>query len=464
MTKLAEFLEKVIRPKAAKAKSTPPPDAAKAKNAGSPPPDAAKYRDATYDPFAEDDEKPKPAKGKTTSGLIDPFAEEDEKPKSAKGKTASGLIDPFAEGAEETPAPKGKSPIGIINPFEEEKKKAALKSIKISPAKASIAVGDKQQFNAKGVSVAGAKSDVTKTVVWSSSDAKIVSIDKDGLATPGTKAGTAKITAKDESSRVEDSVEVTVTKAVLKTLAASAPDRMVGGGTFKCRAWGKDSRGITDENISDVIWSALPANIVSIDAEGNGAALKLGDVTITAEHLGSGLKASTKLKVVEPGAGAQKIDVQITIDNFKHETMYSGLSAFAYFRSPRAEQVFAHGTINHGLLIFKDVWLLREGSMELSVDGPDKGMLTTGQTHYTLPSKGLLKFSAVQEGDKGKSTAATPEEAAKNVGAVGKIGSNIRVEKIGDQGTDDGARGKGKQPKIAWEINWGTNALIIKQA
>ena len=68
-------------------------------------------------------------------------------------------------------------------------------------------------------------------------------------------------------------------------------------------------------------------------------------------------------------------------------------------------------------------------------------------------AKGFLTFTAAQKADKEKTTAPTPQEAINHVSAIGELGSNIAVEKLG-----------GEAPNIKWEVTWGTDALVVKQA
>src|SRR5262245_10964878 len=86
-----------------------------------------------------------------------------------------------------------------------------LKSITISPAKASIAGGAKQQFTATGEYDDKSTMDLTRLVAWSSDDEAVVSIDRQsGLATAQRGKGTAKIDAVDPDTAVCGNVDVTV--------------------------------------------------------------------------------------------------------------------------------------------------------------------------------------------------------------------------------------------------------------
>ena len=82
-----------------------------------------------------------------------------------------------------------------------------LQSITVTPATATISVGETQQFSATGNYSNGNTSDLTNAVTWSSSPKPVASISGSGLAT-GLKAGTATIAAK--SGGISGSATLTV--------------------------------------------------------------------------------------------------------------------------------------------------------------------------------------------------------------------------------------------------------------
>ncbi|MCI0683914.1 MAG: Ig-like domain-containing protein [Gemmataceae bacterium] len=377
-------------------------------------------------------------------------------------KPETGLIDPFAPGADKPSAPKKPGP-GDPPPV--------LKTIMVTPAaKVSIAAGATLQFNALGLFAGGPDQDVTKKVDWSSSDQFHVAIDaKTGLATGKHGPGAVKITAKDPATGVSDAVDVTLPEPVLKGISIDVPQKVVGGGAFKLWPRVINSNGTQSETFSDVDIKAAPPNIVSIAGapDDKGAwqitILKPGDVTFTVKDRASGLSGTAKTKIVPPGAGAEKVNVQIILTRFDDGTMFSGLDAFAYFKCPGAADVFVNGSVSAGALTFNDVTVMPAGRIELSVQGPDKDMLTTGAAPYKLSGK-LLTFTAAQKAETGKTTAATAEQAAKKVGAIGTIGTNVRVENMGDVTCEEPGHTHGKSKEVAWEVTWGTEALIVKQA
>ena len=88
-----------------------------------------------------------------------------------------------------------------------------IESVLISPESATVAVGETQQFTAKGIQSDGSIVDISGHVSWSSSDSNVMSINSSSGLGEGVSAGGATITA---SVQVQDGfkeakVSVTVT-------------------------------------------------------------------------------------------------------------------------------------------------------------------------------------------------------------------------------------------------------------
>jgi len=70
----------------------------------------------------------------------------------------------------------------------------ALVSLAVDPVLASVPAGATQQFHATGTYTDGSTADLTSSVIWSSSDPSVATVDANGLAT-GMGVGTATISA-----------------------------------------------------------------------------------------------------------------------------------------------------------------------------------------------------------------------------------------------------------------------------
>lgn len=84
---------------------------------------------------------------------------------------------------------------------------ATITSIAVTPSSPTINIGPTQQLTATATNSNGAKSDVTSSVTWTSSDSTIAMVTSGGLAT-GASSGSATITA--TSGSISGSTTLTV--------------------------------------------------------------------------------------------------------------------------------------------------------------------------------------------------------------------------------------------------------------
>lgn len=118
---------------------------------------------------------------------------------------------------------------------------------------------------------------VDKRVLWSTSDESIVTVNAGGIIS-GVSKGTATITAKcvaDEA--LQDCIEVTVTDAPQR-IELSGPEKLKVGEASKvsCIVYPKMDAGA-------IKWSSGDNHVISVDDEGNIAALTMGDAAIEAD-------------------------------------------------------------------------------------------------------------------------------------------------------------------------------------
>jgi len=160
---------------------------------------------------------------------------------------------------------------------------AQLQSIVVTPATASIATGQTQNFAANGIFSDGSSTDMTDSVAWSSSAPKFATVDATGLAT-GVGAGAATITA--TSGTVSGTAALTVTTAVLAEVDISPDAQTIPtGGQVQLTLTGTYSDSTT-QTLTNVAWSSSDPSFASVDpASGNvtGVANSNGyPITITA--------------------------------------------------------------------------------------------------------------------------------------------------------------------------------------
>ena len=160
---------------------------------------------------------------------------------------------------------------------------AVLSSITVTPSTASIAMGETQAFTANGIFSDGSSTDLTGSVVWSSTASNIASVDATGLAT-GVASGSASITA--TSGTVSGSASLTVTAAKLTSIDISPDgDSIPVGGQDQLLVTGTYSDGTT-QTITNATWSSSDTTLATVDSTGlvTGVANSNGNaVTITAQ-------------------------------------------------------------------------------------------------------------------------------------------------------------------------------------
>lgn len=185
---------------------------------------------------------------------------------------------------------------------------AALTTIEISPDPASVAEGLTLQFTATGVYTDGSTQDITAAVTWSSSNDAVATISNaggsKGLAM-GVEQGTVAIDA--ALSGVNDSASLTVTAAVLQSIAVTPANPSVPQGLQQqFVATGSYSDGSSLNITNGVTWASsdtskatisnAPASkgLVSTAAEGlttisatSGSVAGSTDLTVTAVALTS---------------------------------------------------------------------------------------------------------------------------------------------------------------------------------
>lgn len=161
---------------------------------------------------------------------------------------------------------------------------AALVSIAVTPAIPSIPSGTTLQFSATGTFTDGSTQDVTQTVQWSSDTQSVATISsgptQNGLAT-SVNTGAATITA--TSGAVSGSTSLTVTPAILISIAVTPANPSVAlGTTQQFTATGTFSDGTTQDLTASVQWNSDSLSTATISASGLATSLAQGTANITA--------------------------------------------------------------------------------------------------------------------------------------------------------------------------------------
>ncbi len=170
---------------------------------------------------------------------------------------------------------------------------AALVSIAVTPAIPSIPLGTTQQFTATGSYSDGSTQNITSTAQWSSSNTSVATINASGLAS-SVGQGSTTITA--TSGSISSSTTLTVTAAVLVSIAVNPANSTLGSGvTQQFTATGTYSDGSTQNLTSSATWASSATNVATINSAGLATTVSAGSTTISATS--GSITGSTTLTV-----------------------------------------------------------------------------------------------------------------------------------------------------------------------
>jgi uncharacterized protein YjdB len=188
---------------------------------------------------------------------------------------------------------------------------AALVSISVTPATASIPKGTTQAFVATGLYTDNSIQDLTQTVTWSSSMTNVATISNTGpnkgtAQSPNTGAtGTTTITAQVPSTTITATAALTVTDAALVSIAVTPATASIAKGRSQAFiATGTYTDNNTQDLTSQVTWSSSVTGVATISNAGpnKGTAQSpntgmTGDTTITATFPSTTISGTATLTV-----------------------------------------------------------------------------------------------------------------------------------------------------------------------
>lgn len=191
---------------------------------------------------------------------------------------ASGMVTAVAKGQVTITATSG----SISGTASVSVNNVVLASIIVTPANASIAAGQTQQFAANGIFSDGSTTDITKNVAWDTDAHGVATVSQAGLAT-GVASGSANVRA--TSGAVVGSIPLTVTPAVLQSIDIS-PDgpSIPAGGQVQFSVTGTFSDSST-QNLANATYTSSDPTTATIDpvtGVATGVAANANGVTITA--------------------------------------------------------------------------------------------------------------------------------------------------------------------------------------
>ncbi|MEC0373326.1 Ig-like domain-containing protein [Paenibacillus chibensis] len=175
-----------------------------------------------------------------------------------------------------------------------------LTSLTVTPATATIQVGETQQYRAKANYSDGSSTDITNVAAWALGDPTKASIDASGLAT-GTAAGTTDVTA--TWSGMTGTASLTVTAApvtpppvTLQSITVTPATATIQvGETQQYRAKANYSDGSSTDITNVAAWTLGDPTKASIDASGLATGTAAGTTDVTATW--SGMTGTASLTV-----------------------------------------------------------------------------------------------------------------------------------------------------------------------
>jgi len=178
---------------------------------------------------------------------------------------------------------------------------AVLVSIAVTPAIPSVPLGTTQQFTATGTYSDGSTQNITSTSQWSSDASAVATISNDsasqGLA---NSLGQGTTTIKATSGSVTGSTTLTVTTAVLVSLAITPANPSIALGTTQpFTVSGTFTDGSTQDLTSTATWSSDTVSTATINNAGLAQSTGTGTATVTAS---SGTLSSSTLLTVTAAA------------------------------------------------------------------------------------------------------------------------------------------------------------------
>jgi len=161
-------------------------------------------------------------------------------------------------------------------------------------ANPSVAKGQTEQFTATGTFSDNSTQNLTNQVTWASATTGVATVNAAGLA---TAVGTGTSTISATLSGITGSTVLTVTAAVLQSIAVTPANPSVAKGqTEQFTATGTFSDNSTQNLTNQVTWVSATTGVATINAAGPATAVSPGTSTISATL--NGVTGSTVLTVV----------------------------------------------------------------------------------------------------------------------------------------------------------------------
>ena len=156
----------------------------------------------------------------------------------------------------------------------------SLVSIAVSPRDPAIPEGSTEQFTATGMYSDGSTQNLTDMTSWISSNSAVAAVSSTGLV---SGVGTGSSTIQAASGSVTGLAALTVTPAVLSSIAVSPANASIAKGrTQQFTATGMYSDGSSQNVTNSVTWTSSNPAIAAISSAGMASGMAIGNSTIQA--------------------------------------------------------------------------------------------------------------------------------------------------------------------------------------
>jgi hypothetical protein len=179
-----------------------------------------------------------------------------------------------------------------------------LTQLEITPQTSNIALGETVQFKATGKFTDGSSKNETTSVVWTSSNGSVASIDPTGFA---KSLSTGSVTMSASLEGHSSSAALTVSKAaIVKIMIAPSASSIALGTATQLKATGSYTDRSTHDVTNIVTWKSSEPNVVAVNSTGLAASRSTGKASITATS--GPTNASCELTVLEAALVAMLVD------------------------------------------------------------------------------------------------------------------------------------------------------------
>jgi hypothetical protein len=218
---------------------------------------------------------------------------------------ASGVATAIADGFTSITAVH---PSGVRGSVSVRVTEAAIVSIDLSPASATIGLGASRQLTAEALYTDGSRRDVTSVLTWETSDANVATVGRAGGAqglVEGVGPGSATISGV-HASGIGGSAAITVTPAALESiLVIPNASTLPLGSTLQLTAYGLYSDRSSRDLSATAVFTSSDVAIAVVDAAGFVTTVGQGTVRLIARDPATGISSedasqSASLQVTPP--------------------------------------------------------------------------------------------------------------------------------------------------------------------